>query len=104
MGEDLCKYSNSSSYNATWSSSRDKIVRIAQALVHPISCREFNLGRGLVQLRVVEFVQPVLGECEHLLGGSVRCHESLVLGILILTLSSCFSHGLVQCADPGLQC
>merc|ERR1719189_802319 len=96
MGEDLCQNRNSSSCDATWSSGGDKIVGIAQALVYPISCRELHLRRGLVQLRVVEFVQSVLGKCKHLRGG-------FVLGVLILALSSCFSDCLVQRLNPSLK-
>merc|ERR1711920_1216243 len=102
MGENLCQYRNSSSSDATRSGSSDKIVWITQALVNPLSCRQFHLGRGLVQLRVVEFVQSVLGECNHLPGGRVRCHKGLVLGILILALSSCICDGLIQCTNTPM--
>merc|ERR1719336_720467 len=103
MGGNLCQYRNSSSCDATWSGSSDKIAWIAQALVNPISCRQLPLGRGLVQLWVVEFVQPVLGEGENLFGSRIRCHKGLVLGILILALSSCICHGFIQCTDPRLE-
>merc|ERR1719464_2367726 len=103
MGENLCQHRNSGSCDATWSSSSDKIVWISQALVCAISCRELHLRSGLVKLRIVEFVQPVLGKREHLPGSCVRCHEGFVLGILILALSSCFSDGLVQRLNPSLK-
>mmetsp|Transcript_64521 Transcript_64521/g.166047 ORF Transcript_64521/g.166047 Transcript_64521/m.166047 type:complete len:251 (-) Transcript_64521:311-1063(-) len=65
--------------------------------------RQLLLRGGLVQLRVVEFVEAVLGEHDELLGGAVAGHELRVLRMLLLPLLGRLRHGLVERDDARLQ-
>mmetsp|Transcript_21364 Transcript_21364/g.31594 ORF Transcript_21364/g.31594 Transcript_21364/m.31594 type:complete len:521 (-) Transcript_21364:66-1628(-) len=101
MGRDLHKGLDASACDAAWSlgggwgathAGEDFVLR-AQLL----------LGRGLVELRVVKFVEPVLGKAEQLNGSAVRGHEFFVLYVLCLSLFSRLCNRLVESLDTSLE-
>mmetsp|Transcript_59395 Transcript_59395/g.193823 ORF Transcript_59395/g.193823 Transcript_59395/m.193823 type:complete len:220 (-) Transcript_59395:1429-2088(-) len=88
---------NTSACDATRSLSRRRRPTIVHS--NAVLLGKLLLRSGLVELRVVEFVHPVLGDAQQLLGGAVRGHQLLVLGVLLLPELSALSNLLVQSLD-----
>merc|ERR1719323_573907 len=74
------------------------------AAVDAVLRGQLHLRRGLVELRIVELVQPILGKCKHFFGSCVRCHQCLELCVLLLPLFRRFSNRFVQSSNACIEC
>mmetsp|Transcript_4647 Transcript_4647/g.10508 ORF Transcript_4647/g.10508 Transcript_4647/m.10508 type:complete len:275 (+) Transcript_4647:352-1176(+) len=101
MGEDLREDRDArvrdSAGRGRWGCSAAKVDNDAV-----LPCK-LTLGWGLVQRRVVELVEAVLGERQKLLGSGIRGHQVGEGLVLLLALLGGLSHGLVQRRHSGFQ-
>mmetsp|Transcript_90919 Transcript_90919/g.283262 ORF Transcript_90919/g.283262 Transcript_90919/m.283262 type:complete len:153 (-) Transcript_90919:162-620(-) len=81
---DFCEDGDARAGNAAGSGGRDSA---SEVLDDAVLGGELPLGRRLVELRLIELVQPVLCEGQQLLGGGIggdQICEILVLGLALL--------------------
>merc|ERR1719446_117103 len=86
-GVGLGEHGHSGACDATWSFGWCQGAASSEG--GAVLIGELALGRGFVELGVVELVKPVLGELQELLGGGVAGHEGGVVGGLLLALLGC---------------